>query len=171
MLFRSLLVAAVAGDQPQSPQESGFTGLLELPTPTSSEIAGIPSPISTPIENVGCSTSGSGAQEPSWRDQLWSPEKWKVKENELRSMHQQQLDTINKIHWDDYNSTEFVRSEEALKTLSDIQNDMLPKAKDLCSNEGINATDTEIRQSLDIVLTDRMELQGHARWSLSLLVP
>lgn len=92
------------------------------------------------------------------------PIKWKVKENELRSMHQQQLDTINKIHWDDYNSTEFVRSEEALKTLSDIQNDMLPKAKDLCSNEGINATDTEIRQSLDIVLTDRMELQGHARW-------
>ncbi|KAK1356310.1 hypothetical protein POM88_049566 [Heracleum sosnowskyi] len=57
-----LLAAAVAGDQPQSSQDSGLRGLLDLPTPTSSEIGDIPSPISTPIENVGCSTSGSGAQ-------------------------------------------------------------------------------------------------------------
>lgn len=62
----NLLVAAVAGDQPQSPQESRLAGLMELPGPTSSEIAGIPSPISRPaaFENVGCSTatSGSGTQ-------------------------------------------------------------------------------------------------------------
>lgn len=132
--------------------------------PTSSEIAGIPSPISTPIENVGVLHQRQWSPGTFMERPALEPRKWKVKENELRSMHQQQLDTIKKIHWDNQNSTEFVRSEEALKTLSDIQNDMLPKAKDLCSNEGINATDTEIRQSLDIVLTDRMELQGHARW-------
>lgn len=150
-----------AGDQPQSSQESWLQRLLELPTPTSSEDG--PIRVYTPTPSlVECSTSAS---EPSCRDLLWTQEEIDRKIEKLRILQQHQLDTINKIHWDDFNSADFKKSAAELQTIYNLQGKMIPLAQKLCENEGMQTTETEIKQSLDVLLTEKWKLEGHARWT------